>query len=765
MKKYLITFLFLAYNIAAFSQFSDDFSDGNFINNPTWEGNANAFEIDTGLKLHLNDSIANTSYLSTASNAIINGSWEFEIKLDFDPSTSNYAKIYLTSDVQDLTGNLNGYFVKVGGESGAVDEIALYTQVGVSAAKIIDGTDGLAASSPDIKIKVLRDDLGNWELYVDTSGNYFLEGVGFDNSTSLSNYFGVVCKYTSTRGDKFWFDNFIVSGVEDTTAITTSHNDVIINEIFVDPSPSIGLPEHEYIELYNTTNSSINLSGWTITIGTTEKTFPNSVIEADSFLILIKEDVVDSFPNNISKIGLTSVSLTNSGSNIILKNNVGLVINSIAYTDRWYNDDNKSDGGWSIERVNPSLFCEGKNNWRAAKANLGGTPGKQNSVFGETVAISELRITKAFITESNKVQIEFNKNLTRLILQDSSLFIINNSNPYLNTPLEPFFNRVTLAFDFNFLPNTTYSVSTLGLLDCSGNLVSNSISFGLPDSALANQILINEVLFNPNSNGVDYIELLNNSNSYFDLSKLRVANFFEFGFENYAENPKIITEGVTLFSPKSYLVITSDSAKVKDQYFCENPYNFIEINSMPSLPNEGGTICIVHQSLNQIIDAFEYDENLHFSLLETTKGVSLERLSANSKTQSADNWHSASSTVGFGTPSYKNSQDLISQSLGEVTVFPKSFSPNNDGDKDVCAIMWDFSESNLMATIKVFDDEGRFVKKLLSNKMIGNSGDVIWDGTSEGGLQLNTGMYIIWVEVFSINGNVERFKEIIVLSK
>ena len=186
MKKYLITFLFITYSLACFSQFSDDFSDGNFINNPTWEGSANAFEVDAGLKLHLNDSISNTSYLSTASNAIINGSWEFEIKLDFDPSTSNYAKIYLTSDAQDLTANLNGYFVKVGGESGVVDEVALYSQSGVSATKIIDGTNGLAASNPDIKIKVLRDDLGSWELYVDTSGGYFLEGVGFDNSTSFS---------------------------------------------------------------------------------------------------------------------------------------------------------------------------------------------------------------------------------------------------------------------------------------------------------------------------------------------------------------------------------------------------------------------------------------------------------------------------------------------------------------------------------------------------------------------------------------------------
>ena len=68
-----------------FSQFTDSFSDGNFTNNPVWLGDIGNFEVDAAFKLHLNDSTANTSYLSTSSNAIINGSWEFEIKLDFDP--------------------------------------------------------------------------------------------------------------------------------------------------------------------------------------------------------------------------------------------------------------------------------------------------------------------------------------------------------------------------------------------------------------------------------------------------------------------------------------------------------------------------------------------------------------------------------------------------------------------------------------------------------------------------------------------------------
>jgi hypothetical protein len=766
MKKNFITFLFFLYSILGFSQFTDDFSDGDFVNNPIWMGNIGNFEVDTAFKLHLNDTIANTSYLSTSSHAIIKGSWEFEIKMQFDPSTSNYAKVYLTSDKQDLNGSLNGYFIKIGGESGMIDDVSLYTQNGSSTEKIIDGNDGIAASIPDMKIKATRDSLGNWELFIDTAGTYFLEGIAFDNTITMSDYFGIYCKYTSTRSNKFWFDNFIITGTEDTaTIMEINQNDIIINEIFIDPIPSIGLPKYEYIELYNTTSFAVDLTDWIITIGTTDKVFPPSIIEADSFVILIKENIADSFPNNISKIGLSSVSLTNEASEIILKDNDDAIINAISYTDKWYNDDNKSDGGWSIERINPALFCEGKNNWRASKSNIGGTPGKQNSVFEEVVIIGDFRITKAFIVDSNKIQVHFNKSLDSFILQDGSFFEINGNTPVLNMAIAPFFNSVNLTFGFGFLANTTYTILINGLSDCSGNLISNSASFGITDSALENQIVITEILFNPKDNGVDYVELFNNSNSYFDLSKLRLANFFKFGGQNYADNSKIITEEISLFPPKSYLVLTTDAEKVKQQYYCKNPYNFIEIEGMPTLSNDSGTICIVHQSLNQIIDAFAYNKNMHFSILETDDGVSLERLDINTEAQASGNWHSAASTFGFGTPTYKNSQEFITQSIGEVNIDPKSFTPNNDGYKDVCAINWNFSENNLMATIRVFDSEGRFVKNLLRNEMIGNSGSIIWDGISEDDLRLNTGIYIVWMEVFSEAGNVEQFKGVVVLSR
>jgi len=195
-----------------FGQFTDDFSDGDFTNNPTWIGDNTRFEVDTNFSLHLNDTAASTSSLVTQSQAIINGEWIFSVRLDFSPSTNNFAKVYLASDMVDLSGPLNGIYVKIGGQGGSIDDISLYTQTGTNSNEIIDGVAGLVSNNPDISVKATRDAIGNWELFLDTNGVFFTQGTALDSSILSSEYFGVYCKYTITRSDKFWFDDFSVSG-------------------------------------------------------------------------------------------------------------------------------------------------------------------------------------------------------------------------------------------------------------------------------------------------------------------------------------------------------------------------------------------------------------------------------------------------------------------------------------------------------------------------------------------------------------------------
>lgn len=126
MRKTFLFFIVFSFPYLISAQFTDSFLDGNFTNNPTWFGNLDKFEVDSSGRLHtIYDSVSSEIYLSTISKVSENAIWEFSSEYLFEPSSSNFSKIYLMSNNQDLTSNLNGYFVKVGGESGSIDGVSL----------------------------------------------------------------------------------------------------------------------------------------------------------------------------------------------------------------------------------------------------------------------------------------------------------------------------------------------------------------------------------------------------------------------------------------------------------------------------------------------------------------------------------------------------------------------------------------------------------------------------------------------------------------
>jgi len=213
MKTKLCIFLIsVSLRVISYAQVFEDFSDGDFINSPSWQGQDSIFEV-LNQELHLNaPAMDNISYLSLPSESINKAIWEFQMRMEFNPSSSNYAKFYLVSDSANLAGSLNGYFVKVGSTS---DDISLYRQSAGSETLLIDGTDGiLNLSTIIVSVRVTRDSLGNWELFSDlnSTGNYVSEGVAFDDTFVRSGYSGLLCKYTSTRSTKFYLDNIVITG-------------------------------------------------------------------------------------------------------------------------------------------------------------------------------------------------------------------------------------------------------------------------------------------------------------------------------------------------------------------------------------------------------------------------------------------------------------------------------------------------------------------------------------------------------------------------
>ena len=102
------------------------------------------------------------------------------------------------------------------------------------------------------------------------------------------------------------------------------------------------------------------------------------------------------------------------------------------------------------------------------------------------------------------------------------------------------------------------------------------------------------------------------------------------------------------------------------------------------------------------------------------KGVALERIDPEDHHKNANNWHSAASTAGYGTPGYKNSQFKQSHGItATIEVVPKVFSPDNDGFDDIATIQYKTDEPGYVANITIFDAAGRPGKNSCSQWNIG----------------------------------------------
>jgi hypothetical protein len=157
---------------------------------------------------------------------------------------------------------------------------------------------------------------------------------------------------------------------------------------------------------------------------------------------------------------------------------------------------------------------------------------------------------------------------------------------------------------------------------------------------------------------------------------------------------------------------------------------------------------------------------MQFSLLTSSKGVSLERINFSRKSTDEGNWHSAAATVGYATPTSVNSQfSLESTSDDFITLSKDIFSPDNDGYDDILQISLKSQTQGNVTSINIYNQRGVFIKELANNLLLGTDNNVItWDGTNSNNEKTEIGIYVIVVSAFETNGNTKKYKKPIVVA-
>ena len=538
--------------------------------------------------------------------------------------------------------------------------------------------------------------------------------------------------------------------------------DVVINELMPDPDPAINLPTEEYVELKNRTPFKINLKNWTISTPTSTKKIPNLTIEPDSFVVLTAAGNFNAFDNyGVFVYEVTSFpSLLNDGTTLTIRDSNSVVINSINYSSSWYNDVNKKDGGWSMEQIDANNPCGGQSNWRASTNAYGGTPGRRNSVISSNTDNTSPILERIAVLSADTIMLFFNESLDSLSLQNPASYTFDNglTAPTYILPISADFKKVKLKLSSSLVGSTIYNCTVTGnIKDCVGNLISTGSSalFGLPLPALPNDVVINEVLFDPTTTGIDFVELYNRSNKIIDLKDLRIGSMDTLtSILTYTE--KITEDGYLLF-PETYIVLSENGTTVKREFQTINPKGFYDIVDLPSMNIDDDVVTLSDKNAI-VIDNLIYTSKMHFPLLVSTKGVSLERIDFNRPTNDKTNWNSASEAVGFATPAYKNSQYLLADGGSGVSITNPLFSPDNDGYNDVLNINYKLDEIGKIANIYIYDSKGRQVRYLIRNQQLQQEGSVSWNGINDDNEKAPIGIYVVYIELFNLSGKLNKYK-------
>lgn len=440
-------------------------------------------------------------------------------------------------------------------------------------------------------------------------------------------------------------------------------NDVVLNELMYAPSPG----EPEWVELFNKTDSPLNLKKWRIKDLTTTATITNNdiIIPPTAFIILTKDSSVINFYDISSEIiQLNLPSLNNNGDGIVIIDSLGVLIDSILYTPDW-----GGSGGRSLERISDNEGSNDPSNWGTSISINRATAGSINSI-----TLKDFDLALTFFKPVNEYgiigeQIEFNIQVKNPGLNQSQIYNVNlfrdanaDSIPQPSELIStqqgnPLASGDSLSFNFqtgDFLFGLNYfiaQVKTSADDDTTNNIGFTNV-IGTTINEVRNDIIINEFMYAPNSPEPEWIEIFNRSNKTIDLKNYQIAD---------NNDTTTVFNLSIILNPLEYIVITDDSS-------IYNYYNIpssVVIENIPALNNSGDKIILL-DSLNRSIDSLQY-----LTAWGGNNGRSLERIDSEVPSTDSTNWNTSIS-VFKATPGYINSvtQKDFDIAAADIIFFP-----------------------------------------------------------------------------------------------
>ena len=768
MKNYLIV-IFLLLSMACFSQFYDDFSDGNYTANPRWfmtDMDAQIVENNDGyaVELHPTGEIENSSIkkgsFRTANTLIDNTWWGCDLTFEINENSEGEIRFYLMSTLPNL-GSGEGIYLAINTKSRLLNFI--FENKGI---KILTHSNTrLPLGSVNLSCSISKKNK-KWQLACKIDGKE-IEFSTFDSQNIASVQLATSTGFVLLENPDNPYNlrvNSVNCGDKPTETGLINTGDIVITEIMAKPNPAVGLPEVEWIEIYNTRDEAIALEGCKIETPSKIGTLSEYVLEAQGYAVLCSYNAAIEMSAITQKICIVESmpALNNDGNILTLKNKQNHTISFVEYSDEWYdNEPFKKDGGWSLERRDASNPLSNAETWGPSIDARGGTPAEENSIAKELPDVLMPRIVGFGIESEKLVRIYFNKPMRGEIVDlKKNIEISGNLIKSLNW-VEP--KRETLELSLNEALDSTNSVElefTNFACISNWNMLDTAIRIALPRQAKYMDLVFNELMPYVSNEQSKFIEIYNNSEFYIDLKGLMLSNRDEDGM---LKSSKIVVSESRIVAPHTFAVVATDTSMLN----CSRGINYesLYLNmKLPSMPSKEGVIVLTDRG-GRVIDEVHYSNAWHHPTLKDLHNVSLERIDPMGNTQEAENWQSASAIVGYNTAGWENSQhieDSGSESDKAFWLEEETFSPNNDGHEDLLVINYQMPTAGYTVTIDAYTRHGAHVCRVADNMLIDSEGQVRWDGTTRDGAMVAAGLYVIVVRAANDDGDKIEIKLIVI---
>ncbi len=235
------------------------------------------------------------------------------------------------------------------------------------------------------------------DLEVQPAGAGYLELTSVDVSDSFTGiyFLGNPCKITAVAAPGYAFDSWSDPLLPNNSSISIDPiadygltcnfiqigDSAVINEI--NYKSSIEFDPADWVEIYNNSDSSLDVSGWLLADVGSGFTIPQGrIIPARSYLVLCRDLAAFQalFPNVSNAIGNLDFGFSGSGERLQLYDASLALIDEVEYNNQPAWPIPPTGLGPTLELYQPGLDNANPRNWRSSVA-AHGTPGTENSVL------------------------------------------------------------------------------------------------------------------------------------------------------------------------------------------------------------------------------------------------------------------------------------------------------------------------------------------------------------------------------------------------